>query len=63
VKKQKRQNVKFNIQESKRSNTDWWDEISEAEKSSILRGLEDIKAGRVVPHEKVKKLYLKWLTK
>ncbi len=25
--------------------TDWWDEISEAEKASIERGLEDIKAG------------------
>ncbi|MBP9583225.1 MAG: hypothetical protein KBE38_13775 [Ignavibacterium sp.] len=41
--------------------TDWWDEISEAEKVSIERGLEDIKAGRVIDHSEVKKLYEKWL--
>jgi hypothetical protein len=40
---------------------DWWDEISEAEKVSIGRGLADIKAGRVTAHKKVKKLYAKWL--
>jgi predicted transcriptional regulator len=41
--------------------TDWWDEISEAEKASIERGLEDIKTGRVVEHSEVKKLYEKWI--
>ena len=41
--------------------TDWWDEISDAEKASIERGLEDIKAGRVIDHSEVKKLYEKWL--
>jgi predicted transcriptional regulator len=41
--------------------TDWWDEISEAEKASIEKGLEDIKAGRVIDHSEVKKLYEKWL--
>ncbi len=41
--------------------TDWWDEISEAEKASIEKGLEDIKAGRVVNHSEVKKIYEKWL--
>lgn len=41
--------------------TDWWDEISEAEKASIERGLEDLKAGRVIDHSEVKKLYEKWL--
>lgn len=41
--------------------TDWWDEISDAEKASIERGLEDIKAGRVVDHSEVKKIYEKWL--
>lgn len=41
--------------------TDWWDEITEEEKASIEKGLEDIKAGRVIPHDKVKKEYEKWL--
>ncbi|HCY75233.1 MAG TPA: hypothetical protein DHV28_04885 [Ignavibacteriales bacterium] len=41
--------------------TDWWDEISDAEKASIERGLADAAAGRVVPHEEVRKKYEKWL--
>lgn len=40
---------------------DWWKEISEEELSSIEKGLEDIKAGKMRPHKEVKKLYEKWL--
>lgn len=40
---------------------DWWDEITDEEKSSIEKGLADIKAGRVIPHSEVKKIYEKWL--
>jgi len=40
---------------------DWWTEISDEEKAAIDKGLEDIKAGRVVPHKEAKKLYEKWL--
>jgi len=40
---------------------DWWDEITEEEKTAIDKGLEDIKAGRVKPHSEAKKLYEKWL--
>jgi len=40
---------------------DWWDEITEEEKTAIDKGLEDIKAGRVKPHREAKKLYEKWL--
>jgi predicted transcriptional regulator len=40
---------------------DWWNEISEEEKSAIDKGLADIKAGRVKPHKEAKKLYAKWL--
>ena len=32
----------------KDENIDWWDEISDAEKASIKRGLIDAKIGRVV---------------
>ena len=45
----------------KKVNTDWWNEISEAEKSAIDKGIEDIKAGRVKPHKEIKKLYERWL--
>lgn len=41
--------------------TDWWDEISEAEKASIKRGMADAEAGRIVPHEEVRKKYEQWL--
>lgn len=40
---------------------DWWNEITEEEKSAIDKGLADIKAGRVKPHKEAKKLYEKWL--
>lgn len=41
--------------------TDWWEEISDEEKASIERGLEDVQQGRISSHEKVKKNYEKWL--
>jgi predicted transcriptional regulator len=53
--------VKIKLLKDHPTETDWWDEISEAEKASIERGLEDIKAGRVIDHSEVKKLYEKWL--
>ena len=52
---------KIKLLKEQEKNTDWWDEISDAEKASIKRGIEDVKAGRVVPHEEVKKKYEKWL--
>ena len=33
--------------------SDWWNEISEEEKSAIDKGLADIKAGRVKSHKEV----------
>lgn len=41
--------------------SDWWDEISEAEKKGIDRGIADSEAGRTTPHEEVRKTYEKWL--
>ena len=40
---------------------DWWNEISDEEKTAIDKGIENIKAGRVKPHKDAKKLYAKWL--
>lgn len=50
------QNIKYSQSEG-----DWWDEIPGAVKEGIKEGLEDIKAGRTVPHEQVRKTYEKWL--
>ena len=41
--------------------SDWWTEVSDAEKEAIEKGLEDIKRGRVKSHRQVRKLYEKWL--
>ena len=45
----------------KNENKDWWDSISEAEKQSIERGLEDAGSGKLNPHSNARKLYEKWL--
>lgn len=44
-----------------RLKTDWWEQISDDERNAIDKGLADIKAGRLKPHEEVKKMYEKWL--
>ena len=50
------------IAELKEQNaTDWWDDISQAERESIDIGIEQADAGKVNPHSDVRKLYDKWL--
>ena len=44
-------------QESK----DWYNSISDSEKQSIEKGLEDAGAGKLNPHSTARKLYEKWL--
>lgn len=34
---------------------DWWDEISDAERQSIEKGLAEADKGELIPHEKVMK--------
>ncbi len=40
---------------------DWWDEISDAEKDSIDRGLADADAGKLNPNSEARVIYEKWL--
>ena len=40
---------------------DWWNEISEGEKESIEKGIEDADSGNLKPQSEVRKLYEKWL--
>lgn len=44
-----------------REKIDWWNEISEEEKNSIEKGIEDVKSGKVTSHSEIKKSYEKWL--
>ena len=41
--------------------TDWWNGISEGEKESIEKGIEDANSGNLKPQSEVRKLYEKWL--
>ncbi len=41
--------------------TDWWDDVSDAAKKSIEKGLQDVAAGKTRPHKEVMKKYKKWL--
>jgi hypothetical protein len=45
----------------KQESKDWWHSISELEKKSIEKGLEDADNGKLNPHSKARKLYDKWL--
>ncbi len=41
--------------------TDWWNEISESEKKSIEKGIQDADNGNLTSHSNVKGVYEKWL--
>ncbi|TXK71765.1 hypothetical protein [Mesonia sp. HuA40] len=41
--------------------TDWWKEISTAEKNSIEKGIQDADNAKLTSHHKVKDIYEKWL--
>ena len=40
---------------------DWWSDITEEEKKSIEKGIEDADSGNLKPQSEVRKLYEKWL--
>tara|TARA_B100001146_G_scaffold181509_1_gene163750 strand:+ start:1836 stop:2180 length:345 start_codon:yes stop_codon:yes gene_type:complete len=40
---------------------DWWNEISENEKISIEKGIQDADNGKLTSHSNVKEIYEKWL--
>ncbi|NOZ35681.1 MAG: hypothetical protein GXO80_10335 [Chlorobi bacterium] len=40
---------------------DWWNEISEAEKISIEKGISDADNGKLNSHNEARKIYEKWL--
>jgi len=44
-----------------KSKTDWWNQLSQPEKESINRGLNDLQQGKLHPHDQIRKKYEKWL--
>ncbi|GEP52826.1 hypothetical protein FNO01nite_34980 [Flavobacterium noncentrifugens] len=45
----------------KQENKDWWNSISETEKQSVEKGLQDAEDGKLNSHSKARQLYDKWL--
>lgn len=45
------------VKDSKTSQKDWWYDLTDEQKQGIERGLGDVDAGRVTPHDVVKKKY------
>jgi hypothetical protein len=43
------------------SKSDWWNQITQEEKESINRGLNDLEQGKVYSHDQIRKKYEKWL--
>lgn len=43
------------VKDSKNSNKDWWNDLSDSEKAGIARGLNDIQNEQTVAHEYVMK--------
>ncbi len=45
------------VKDSRISGNEWWNDLTEGQKTAIERGLEEIKEGKVVAHEEVVKKY------
>ncbi len=45
----------------KQENKDWWNLVSDNEKQSIEKGLQDADTGKLNSHSKARQLYDKWL--
>lgn len=53
--------IKKLIEFRKRETKDWWHTISEEEKESIEKGVEQANNKELEPHSKARRLYGKWL--
>lgn len=42
-------------------NKDWWESISNEEKTSIKNGMKDVKEGKLTPHSEARKVYEEYL--
>lgn len=55
--------IKQLIALKKKQQVDWWDEISDEEKTAIEEGLAQADRGDVLSHEEVMTRYQKWRSK
>ena len=45
----------------KSQSKDWWNDISDTEKTSLKKGISDADAGKLNSHSEARKVYEKWL--
>jgi len=45
------------VKNSKESNSDWWDDLTDDQKLAVQRGLDDIDNGRITPHNEITQKY------
>ncbi|MDP2058300.1 MAG: hypothetical protein U1C58_12165 [Flavobacteriaceae bacterium] len=45
------------VKDSRTIDNDWWDDLADAQKDGIERGLDEIKRGHTISHEDVKRRY------
>lgn len=45
------------VKDSNSKHSDWWDDLTDEQKKSIQRGLNDIDQGKVTPHDEVTRKY------
>ena len=45
------------VKESENGRDDWWDDLTDEQKTGIERGLKDIDEGKIIPHKEVKQRY------
>lgn len=55
--------IKQLIALKKKQQVDWWDEISDEEKTAIEEGLAQADRGDILSHEEVMTRYQKWRSK
>jgi len=46
--------VKTFISKQLTAKTDWWDELTEAQKKAVEKGYNDIRSGKGIPHSQVR---------
>lgn len=46
---------------AKEKKDDWWNELSDSEKTAIQKGIADADAGKLNTHSKAREIYGKWL--
>ncbi len=45
------------VKDTQETQSDWWNDLTEDQRQGIERGMKDIKEGRSISHDEVKKNY------